>query len=358
MLEEAQKSFAIEIREYKLKYNVSQDTAAEEVIADKFIAYANSRQGIIGRIKVLFDRLLNRINKYLGNLDAINDLYADMWGGAFAQRQTNTEKLREAAVYKAAAMYENPRSSIQEFVDFVKIIKDSKKSYFQMKTKKGNSIVIPSDTVIHAGNNHSDLTNQDWENLSDNIDDVNVYLHNNQKPNYRGKVFIGKLDVKDNHYAIIGEYFNKGEFKITTFFKDNNKKIDAWIKQRSSNTLKPLEIQISQLTPQNRVAGEFAGSSPIDNIFENQDKVKYRLDQPHAETKETTPADRKISKTESTDIKLFNHKAGIENLAKRAKEAGLKGLPKKNWGMLMSMAAKSSDILRAGSTTFSLRFLK
>ncbi|MDR3243223.1 MAG: hypothetical protein LBT79_00575, partial [Elusimicrobiota bacterium] len=65
----------------------------------------------------------------------------------------------------------------------------------------------------------------------------------------------------------------------------------------------------------------------IDNrgtFDENNPNIYYRLDQPHAETKETTPADRVISKTEKADIKLFNHKAGIENLAKRAKEAGLK----------------------------------
>jgi hypothetical protein len=57
---------------------------------------------------------------------------------------------------------------------------------------------------------------------------------------------------------------------------------------------------------------------------ENNPDIRYRIDQPHAETKETTPADRVISKTEKADIKLFNHKAGIETLAKRAKEAGLK----------------------------------
>ncbi|MDR0486014.1 MAG: hypothetical protein LBH29_04735, partial [Elusimicrobiota bacterium] len=101
LFKEAQKSFDAEIKNYAKRHGISYETATEEILADKFVDYAAGRQGITGRLKVLFERLLNRIKAYLGNEDAINSIYADIWGGKFADNgNVDAQGLQQSEAYK------------------------------------------------------------------------------------------------------------------------------------------------------------------------------------------------------------------------------------------------------------------
>lgn len=53
----------------------------EETIAENFIQYAKSREGLTGKIKLFFDRILLRIQNFFGNYDLVKELYGDILQG-------------------------------------------------------------------------------------------------------------------------------------------------------------------------------------------------------------------------------------------------------------------------------------
>lgn len=53
----------------------------EETIAENFIEYAKSREGLTGKIKLFFDRILLRIQNFFGNYDLVKELYGDILQG-------------------------------------------------------------------------------------------------------------------------------------------------------------------------------------------------------------------------------------------------------------------------------------
>ncbi|MDR3243366.1 MAG: hypothetical protein LBT79_01315, partial [Elusimicrobiota bacterium] len=136
------------------------------MIAYKFIVYANNRQGITSRIRVLFEGLF----KYVGNLDAINDLYSDMWERAFAQGQTNMEKLIEAAAYQRNTKHNFINSmatdKIEEEIgkptDDFKIVKKKVRKYYENNIQTVIK-VDGKDTRVKAPIINNDLKGQGIE---------------------------------------------------------------------------------------------------------------------------------------------------------------------------------------------------
>lgn len=63
------------LNEAKKKYQSDNMEALEEKVAEDFIEYAKSREGIIGKLKMLFDKVIARINSYLGHSSEIDRLY-------------------------------------------------------------------------------------------------------------------------------------------------------------------------------------------------------------------------------------------------------------------------------------------
>lgn len=74
------------------KYGTEDLATVEEKIAEDFISYAKSREGVTGRIKSIFDSILARINAYLGNADAIDKLYQDILSPAEKKVAKATEQ--------------------------------------------------------------------------------------------------------------------------------------------------------------------------------------------------------------------------------------------------------------------------
>ena len=72
------------------KYDTTNLSQVEERIAEDFIAYAKSREGFVGSLKKIIDRILARIKAYLGNVDAIESLYQKILTDA-SKKPTTTE---------------------------------------------------------------------------------------------------------------------------------------------------------------------------------------------------------------------------------------------------------------------------
>ena len=69
------------ILEAKKRFAVTDFKQAEEILAEKFINYAKSREGVAGTMKLMFDKILVRIKKYLGNADTIDTFYTEILAG-------------------------------------------------------------------------------------------------------------------------------------------------------------------------------------------------------------------------------------------------------------------------------------
>ncbi len=69
------------ILEAKKRFAATDFKQAEEILAEKFIDYAKSREGVAGTLKLMFDKVLVRIKKYLGNADTIDTFYTEILAG-------------------------------------------------------------------------------------------------------------------------------------------------------------------------------------------------------------------------------------------------------------------------------------
>lgn len=63
------------------QYGLEDFSQVEEKVAEDFINYAKNREGVVGKLKLLFDKLLLRINKFLKNRNRIDELYNDILTG-------------------------------------------------------------------------------------------------------------------------------------------------------------------------------------------------------------------------------------------------------------------------------------
>ena len=63
------------------KYGIDDYREIEERLAEDFINYAKSREGLTGEMKLILDKVINRVKSYFKNEDAINTFYADIMSG-------------------------------------------------------------------------------------------------------------------------------------------------------------------------------------------------------------------------------------------------------------------------------------
>ncbi|MFA7177683.1 MAG: hypothetical protein WC114_10570 [Smithellaceae bacterium] len=73
------------------KYKIDDWTQIEERIAEDFIGYVKTREGITGKLKLAFDQVILRIKRFLGNEDKVKALYTDIMSGQAAKNATRTE---------------------------------------------------------------------------------------------------------------------------------------------------------------------------------------------------------------------------------------------------------------------------
>ncbi|MDR1195733.1 MAG: hypothetical protein LBL00_04555 [Endomicrobium sp.] len=83
----------------KKKKNYSQedfDVIIEELMADSFAGFSKNYEGFTGKIKLLFEKLLNRIKAFVGNEDKINNFFNNLLSGEFRNQQSvnNSQKTK------------------------------------------------------------------------------------------------------------------------------------------------------------------------------------------------------------------------------------------------------------------------
>ena len=66
------------LKEAQKLYKLNDFSEVEEKLAEDFIQYARTREGASGKIKVYFDKIIQRIKSYLGNESKIDSLYSDI----------------------------------------------------------------------------------------------------------------------------------------------------------------------------------------------------------------------------------------------------------------------------------------
>jgi len=83
----ATKDEAAAILEYwKNKYKNNDFVSVEEVIAEAFVKFAKDRTGVIWKIRIIFENIINRIQEYIWNADKINQMYRDILQGKIKKR--------------------------------------------------------------------------------------------------------------------------------------------------------------------------------------------------------------------------------------------------------------------------------
>jgi hypothetical protein len=96
--EEQRELFLYSIRKYK-----SEDLAqVEENIMEDFIGYAKNRQGVTGKIKVIFDKVLLRIQSFLKNENKILKFYTEVLAPVEV-KEAKLKKITKTAQKKATA---------------------------------------------------------------------------------------------------------------------------------------------------------------------------------------------------------------------------------------------------------------
>lgn len=73
----------------KEKYGIDDFAQIEERLAEDFIKFAKSHEGVTGKLKIAFNRILLRIERMFGNSDKIQELYTDIMSGKGRQTPKN-----------------------------------------------------------------------------------------------------------------------------------------------------------------------------------------------------------------------------------------------------------------------------
>lgn len=80
------------LKEAQDKYQVNDLAEVEERLAEDFIKYVNDRRSVGGRLRQFFDMFLNRLKKYFGSQDKIENLYSEIITGKAKKKKAYRAK--------------------------------------------------------------------------------------------------------------------------------------------------------------------------------------------------------------------------------------------------------------------------
>lgn len=142
--------------------------------------------------------------------------------------------LENRVVYHQSAMRASRFKDFSKFYnDVVSKPKNTKeKEQFNYFTHDGLNLRIPHDTILHEQKKHS-LTQEQWQELLNNIDSVSQAALSRQKSRFNGKPLLLKIVADNNTYGVVLETFAKNNPLIATAFMDSEKNIDNWIKNEA-----------------------------------------------------------------------------------------------------------------------------
>ena len=157
--------------------------------------------------------------------------------------------------YNQAAMYKSPKKTFEDFYEQVQQNTNPRqKAYFTQQTQGGVDIDIFHDVVRHDEKKHS-LTNEEWQDLFNYIDNSIEDKILAKKSYYRGTPVLLKVNVNGTYYGVAIEVFPNRNI-ITTAFKSTSKGVDTWLakdKKKSAKTTAPNHQSGSSITQGNNV---------------------------------------------------------------------------------------------------------
>lgn len=106
------------LNEGQKKYGIDDFAQIEELLAEDFIKYAKDRTGITGTLKTLFDSVLQRITKFLGNQSKIDALYQDIISGKAKEKMGES---KVATSIKTKALEQGIEDSFGDIAQYTKV---------------------------------------------------------------------------------------------------------------------------------------------------------------------------------------------------------------------------------------------
>ncbi|MBQ4132409.1 MAG: hypothetical protein IJD04_01575, partial [Desulfovibrionaceae bacterium] len=145
-----------------------------------------------------------------------------------------------------AAMYSARDGSLGEFAARVhEEGAKASKSFFPVSVSgelEGIEFRLPSDTVLHQGKKHPDISLEDWERLPEVLAQLSsTNTTATGRYGQYGVSFIGTTDIAGTAYGISFSLAQNGTVYINTFFKDSPNKIKKWVQSEREKASKGRE---------------------------------------------------------------------------------------------------------------------
>lgn len=188
------------------------------------------------------------------------------------------EGMDEGRTFHQAAMYSARENNIKDFLTRVRQEgPKADKSYYAFTVPgelEGWEIRLPSDTVLHQGKRHPDMTSDDIAVLPDVLAqlDSESTVVSSQK-GLHGTPFLGQAEINGTTYGVAFEAARNGNIYVTTFFKDSPKRITNWLAEKKQKASKVPAASDAE-SPKNPGVG--LGKPSIKSLGQVLEDVKQR----------------------------------------------------------------------------------
>ncbi|MDR1695581.1 MAG: hypothetical protein LBR69_02980, partial [Endomicrobium sp.] len=270
------------------KTGIRNQEKLEERVAEDFIEYANDRQGFTGRIKMLFEKLLDRIKAFFGKENKVRKMYNDILSGKAAKMQAG--RARNLKAETESAFRDKEYNTVEKKLNYVIDDIKNKKTDINFSVKAGKVDIkirnlvkkelgkdiseyvhkIYKNDLIHIKNRHiggrqNDLTYNDLKLIPQIIKNYDaVSVDKNKTPprlRYEKKYNDGSYFYVEQ---ILGE--SKKELASKTMYK----------KEPPSERGTDTNIKSAPSSNGFRVAAEPTPNGGNKSITEKENDVKFR----------------------------------------------------------------------------------
>lgn len=213
-----------------------------KMFANQVLAEANKRGCLIDDVLKASDI---KYENGMIKLQAGNEVIAET---PIAQEEVKMDENGQTKLFQAAAMYkERDAQNIKEFYNKVqKVPDDINKVKYSIPNKK---LSIPASAMHHANTEHS-LTDADWENVVNNIDNIFIAGETDEANAYSKENYRVGIKTGNKYYGLIIGVENKDNY-IATVFPNTQKGVEAWVNEKGKtpskvHSGKPAEAPLSK----------------------------------------------------------------------------------------------------------------
>lgn len=140
--------------------------------------------------------------------------------------------------YEQSAMRRSSAKTIAEFGNEIKNNPLPSKTGFWFTTQSGDEITIPGSNYVHIQDGKHPLSDEQWQNIIENIENVEYAVTDNAKGHHTGVPVQIKIDTPIGKAGVSLEFLPNGRVLLITAAYNNDAAIDNWLKnKKSSRTL-------------------------------------------------------------------------------------------------------------------------